>query len=534
MARIFISYRRADSRLVTNRIYDRLKAAFGKKNIFKDVDNIPMGYDFRGVLREATSDCDVMLVIIGPNWLTVTDDEGNRRLDDPEDFVRLEIETGLQRDGTLVVPLLVEGASMPAASALPDSLKELAYNNAFVIHDDPMFHPNMDTLIRELKGRKKGYPWLTWIGSFLFVVIVMSISTYLRLNLSESPTLTPTPSDRAVVGDVTDTSVPRATASSRETDENPPTTPTLSSIGQLETLQAQQTQDAIAVEMTAALVTELAATDAAAYATLLALSATPTPPLTLTPVSTVTPEPTQALEALAFAGVSANADWTPVEREFDGVMMVLVPAGCFMMGSENGDANERPVAEVCIEEPFWLDKFEVTQGQFESNRGVKANEGAFDGNNRPVERITWFEANTYCQERRNSRLPTEAEWEFAARGPDGLIYPWGNDFEASYVIHTANSNNRTSDVGVDIRAEGKSWVDAYDMSGNVWEWMSSRVMVYPYNAADGREDLSASGERVTRGGSWFNPPYLLRTTYRISNPPDFWSYRFGFRCARDF
>lgn len=230
----------------------------------------------------------------------------------------------------------------------------------------------------------------------------------------------------------------------------------------------------------------------------------------------------------------ANADWTPVEREFDGVVMVLVPAGCFTMGSEDGDVNERPVHDVCIEEPFWLDKLEVTQGQFESKGGVKANEGAFEGDNRPVERITWFEAVTYCRDERDGRLPSEAEWEFAVRGPDGLIYPWGNEFEPSYVIHTANSNNRTSEVGADIRAEGRSWVDAYDMSGNVWEWVSSRAMDYPYRAGDGREDLSASGERVTRGGSWFNPLYLLRASYRTSNPPDFWSFRFGFRCARDF
>lgn len=129
MAKIFISYRRADSRTISGRIYDRLTAAFGKDEIFKDIDKIPPGKDFRGVLKEAVSDCKVMLVIIDKQWVDITNDTGNRRRDDPGDFVRIEVETGLQRDSALVIPFMVNGAGMPSSAALPDTLKELAFKN---------------------------------------------------------------------------------------------------------------------------------------------------------------------------------------------------------------------------------------------------------------------------------------------------------------------------------------------------------------------------------------------------------------------
>ncbi len=260
---------------------------------------------------------------------------------------------------------------------------------------------------------------------------------------------------------------------------------------------------------------------------------TPTPTPTFTPTMTPTPDATQTLEALAIAGVPDNVDWQPVEREFDDVTMVLVPAGCFMMGSETGDSDERPVHEVCIESPFWLDKFEVTQADFERLGGIKALPNEFDGDNRPVENITWFEAEAFCRERRGGRLPTEAEWEFAARGPDGLNYPWPGSFEPDYVIYAANSGGETAEVGSNIRKAGDSWVGAHDMSGNVSEWISSLSLPYPYNKDDGREDLTIDRGSQARGGSWRELELSLEPTSRsqpmrrsLANPEQ------GVRCVR--
>lgn len=150
--KIFISYRRSDSRAIAGRIYDHLSDAFGEDKVFKDSYDIIPGDDFRGKLREAVSQCDIVLVIIGPAWLTVAHDDGTRRLDDPTDWVRIEVETALQRDEVRVIPVLVDGAKIPAAEELPESLRELAFKQAAPIRDDPDFHTDIERLIRILGG----------------------------------------------------------------------------------------------------------------------------------------------------------------------------------------------------------------------------------------------------------------------------------------------------------------------------------------------------------------------------------------------
>ena len=153
MPRIFISYRRSDSITISGRIYDRLAAAFGDRSVFKDVDDIPLGADFRAVLDNEVATSDVQLVIIGSNWLNVTDERGQQRLQDPNDFVRIEVESGLKRgNNVLVIPVLVSGARMPTSDQLPPSLAELTYRNAAVVRDDPDFNRDMIKLIEQIKG----------------------------------------------------------------------------------------------------------------------------------------------------------------------------------------------------------------------------------------------------------------------------------------------------------------------------------------------------------------------------------------------
>lgn len=148
---IFISYRRDDAAYVTGHINDLLRKEFGEESVFTDVDNIALGVDFRAVLDESVSQCQVLLAVIGDNWLTVRSRDGKPRLDDPADFVRIEIESALKRN-IPVIPLLVSGATMPLEEDLPGSLKDLAFRNGTQIRPAPDFNLDMDRLIRNLRA----------------------------------------------------------------------------------------------------------------------------------------------------------------------------------------------------------------------------------------------------------------------------------------------------------------------------------------------------------------------------------------------
>lgn len=230
---------------------------------------------------------------------------------------------------------------------------------------------------------------------------------------------------------------------------------------------------------------------------------------------TATPKP---------SGVSRNRDWQPVIQSFDGFEMVKVPSGCFLMGSMEGRRDEQPVHEVCFEKAFWLDRYEVTNAQYGSA-------GAFQGDKRPRENVTWFEARAFCVQR-GGRLPTEAEWEYAARGPENWHFPWGNYMDDSRLIFDKNNNYQTGEVG--LYPLGESWVGALDMSGNVWEWTSTLYRPYPYQANDGREDPNnTTDRRVFRGGWLSYIDYGVSGHTRFQIAPDHPDWFIGIRCARD-
>ena len=146
--KIFISYRRADSKYVVDRIRDRLIDAYDEDAVFRDLESIPLGQNFSDVLKEATTTCDVMLVVIGPQWASITDDQGNKRLFEPHDYTRLEVEAGLVNNKILVIPLLVMNARMPSLEEIPESLTDLRFRNAINIRNDPDFTPDMQRLIQ--------------------------------------------------------------------------------------------------------------------------------------------------------------------------------------------------------------------------------------------------------------------------------------------------------------------------------------------------------------------------------------------------
>ena len=146
---IFISYRRVDSEGHAGRLYDRLGSHFGRRNVFMDVVAIEAGVDFAEEIKQAVRGCDVLLALIGPQWLTIKDKQGKLRLEDPRDFVRLEIAAALMQ-GIRVIPILLQGASMPPASALPEDLKPLSTRNALEV-SAARFDTDVETLIHAIE-----------------------------------------------------------------------------------------------------------------------------------------------------------------------------------------------------------------------------------------------------------------------------------------------------------------------------------------------------------------------------------------------
>ncbi len=150
MPKIFISYRRNDSASNAGRIFDRLEGHFGQGQVFMDVDVIRPGLDFVDVVQEAVGSCDALIAVIGREWLGASDESGRRRLENPEDLVRLEIATALERE-IRVIPVLVQGARMPVATDLPEGLTALARRNSVEL-SDIRFRTDVDQLIEALEA----------------------------------------------------------------------------------------------------------------------------------------------------------------------------------------------------------------------------------------------------------------------------------------------------------------------------------------------------------------------------------------------
>ncbi len=148
MKRLFISYRRSDTEHFAGRVFDRLRHHVGSHNLFMDVDTIPLGVNFAEFIGGEVAKCHVLLALIGPNWIDARATNGTRRLDDEQDLVRIEIASALRRN-IPVVPILLEGTSMPVADLLPDELKPLTSRNALSVRHSS-FHTDMDKLVRAL------------------------------------------------------------------------------------------------------------------------------------------------------------------------------------------------------------------------------------------------------------------------------------------------------------------------------------------------------------------------------------------------
>lgn len=454
MSRILISYRREDSADVTGRIHDRLIKVFPKA-VFRDVDNIPYGADFRIILEQQVSKCDVFLAVIGPGWMEAKNSEGQVRLEDPKDFVRIEIESALKRQ-IPVIPVLVRGAKIPAAERLPASIQDLSYRHGIEVRPDPDFHRDMDRLIEALKQN---------IAALVDQRTEPSEGVEAAVeDLTKPPSPVPGPKEKP----------------KRVPEEKP------------------------------------------------------------------SPQPVRAKKQTARQSSARSAEKPRQETPFE---MVKVPKGPFLYGYEK-------TREV-IDYDYWIDQYPVTNKKYAAfiaaggyaNQQYWSEEGwkwKTDKNlsvpkswddaeskrtDHPVVGVSYYEAEAYAKWA-GKRLPTEREWEKAARGTDGRLYPWGDQFDESAcnsyksfwggywkaVTDTVTGNIRTTTVT--SYPNGVSPFGCYDMAGNVHEW-----------CADWYDEMK--GARVRRGGSWGCLPGGVRSVDRDGSSPTDRDDDVGFRCAQD-
>jgi formylglycine-generating enzyme required for sulfatase activity len=281
----------------------------------------------------------------------------------------------------------------------------------------------------------------------------------------------------------------------------------------------------------------------------------PTPTPTVRPTGTPRPAPTIAPtrrptpEGLP-AAASLGDTWV---RPADGMLMVYVPGGTFAMGTA-ADAplvqdDEVPQHPVTLG-GFWIDQTEVTNAQYARCVAAGAcqppfaptlkkhegyyGDGAFD--DYPVIYVSWLHGRDYCRWG-GGGLPTEAQWEYAARGPEGFIYPWGADPPGAALTNYDGVVNDTAPVG--SYPQGASWCGALDMAGNVYEWVADWYGRYPSEAQTDPTGAEKGIGHVLRGGSWNDGPefvraanrYVIREAYRDYTAPTGHGFNLGFRCV---
>ncbi len=264
-----------------------------------------------------------------------------------------------------------------------------------------------------------------------------------------------------------------------------------------------------------------------------------------------------------------SGDRKPGETRTDdkGIEQVWVPAGCFLMGTSESEgeaalaldppswaarrlSSEQPQHNVCLTTGYWIDKYEVTNAAFQAfvddggyttqdywseigwawlqGQNLKRLPTACESDdqpNAPRACVTWFEAEAYAAWR-GGALPTEAQWEYAARGPESLVYPWGNDWDPE----RANIDGQeAAEVGSYL--DGASWVGAHDMAGNLMEWVQDWLSK-DYEDAESTDPTGPEdGSHKVEKGGWFGSnPFVARSAYRhFEDPPTYGDHHIGFR-----
>ena len=286
---------------------------------------------------------------------------------------------------------------------------------------------------------------------------------------------------------------------------------------------------------------------------------TPSPALVTTSTDLPVEEPSPSAACISEGGDEVVTQ----TRKIDDMEMVYVPAGAFLMGSTREQIEA--VAPLCDQYPdawnkcqpeqfereypahvvtldaYWIDRHEVTNAQYTlcvqagaCRPSRLSNDDKYNGGDFPAAGIPWRDAVDYCSWA-GVRLPSEAEWEYAARGPESLIYPWGQAFvcEGGNFLDesTGCEDGYSGSSPVGSFRQGDSWVGAWDMAGNVWEWVADEFSAYAGASVNEANTVTSSDTHILRGGSWGYTPAFVRAAYRYPVPPEADYLAVGFRCA---
>ena len=555
-----------------------------------DVDTIEAGVDFVDVLQNAVRSCDVLVALIGRSWLNIKDETGKHRLDNPEDFVRVEIAAALSRN-IRVIPVLVDGVPMPRSPELPGNLKPLARRNALEVNHQS-FNADAYRLIEQLNLALKAAEDYRVLEA--------------RKLLEERERKEREAHEAKERKERENRALEEKARKDKEVLEKARKNRIVREKKETKEIERQQ-EIAERIKKVVSGRGKIPLFIGGGIVILFLLSylfrETLVPILPVTPVETTTGLPLPSATTMEInTNNIAIASSTPTEfmatptetyiasssisvgsiliSNIDGMRMVYVPAGEFKMGKIGGTSI--PQQHILYLNAFWIDQTEVTNAMFtkfiedtnyvtdieqvgESYAYLGNSYSLISGANwehpsgpnsnilsimeHPVVQVSWNDARAYC-EWANRRLPTEAEWEKAASWDEEKQlkndYPWGNAFDGTILnfcdkncLIDWSSNDKNVNDGfaetapVGSYLAGASYYGALDMAGNVSEWVSSLYEDYPYDATDGREDMNSLNVRVLRGGSWSEDSVLTRSTYRSSFTPTDANNFIGIRCALD-
>ncbi len=593
--KIFINYRRGDDPGNTGRLFDHLQEAFRPEQLFMDVESIEPGLDFVKVLEDQVAQCDIVLTVIGHNWIEARDEAGGRRLDNPKDFVRIEIESALAQ-GKRVIPVLVGQGRMPRAHELPESIKPLARRQAVRLTHE-RFRADVQGLIEALKKAldkvedARLRPTSRGVSRRALLIGGAVAAVIAALGLVALPTAVREDSV-ASAGQLT---VGAPDALTFEGPQGGPFTPdrsvfTLKATGPAlhwsvdgavpAWLSVSPNEGDLGANSAAEVVVALATTAQSAtrgrYVGHLIFRNHSDNITVAQAIKLVVREPTP----LPLAREQTLKSGDTFKECANCPEVVVVPAGSFTMGSPGSEAwrddNESPQHTVTFANAFGVTKFSITRGQFAAfvgDAGYKAEGGclvrkgprwepqadvswrspAFDQDDtHPVVCVSWDDAKAFVawlsqKTRKPYRLMSEAEFEYAVRGGTAKRFFFGED-EKDFCRYgngwdeTANKGHPQwtalpcSDGYIYTSPVGRfspNKFGLYDMLGNAWQWVEDCYHgTYDGAPSDGSAWTSPTcSVRVVRGGSWYSSAGRLRSASRLGYPTR-GRQQVGFRVAR--